>query len=69
MNGTTMSDERRQIDHVDHAVGVTSEAAELAEHIRDTGPRYRRKELMDQLVTMIDDAHESALSATVRLGE
>ena len=62
-----MNDEKQPIDHVDDAVGVTGEAAELAEHIRDTNPRHRRKELLDQLITMIDDAHESALTASVKL--
>lgn len=62
-----MSDERRPIDHIDEAVGVSAEAAELAEHIRDTKPRHRREELIDQLITMIDDAHEHALTASVGL--
>lgn len=62
-----MNDERRPVDLVDEAVGINREAAELAEHIRDTQPQYKREELLTKLVEMIDDAHESALKASVRL--
>lgn len=62
-----MTDERRPIDLINESVGITTEAAYLAEHIKDTDPQWQRKELLDQLVGMIDDAHESALKASVEL--
>jgi len=62
-------DERRPQDLAQEAGGVAAEAAELAEHIRDTDPRYRREELMNQLIRMIDDAHEAATTAEVRLND
>lgn len=59
--------ERRPVDSIDEWVGITKEAAELAEHIRDTKPEWKREELMDELIDMIDGAHEEALDASGRL--
>lgn len=64
-----MADERRPIDYINESVGASAEAAELAEHIRDTEPRYTRDKQFDLLVELIDDAHEGALTASVRLEE
>ena len=58
--------EKRPIDYLDESVGLSAEAAELAEHIKETEPRWRREELLDQLITMIDDSHEQAANALVR---
>ena len=60
-----MSDEKRAADRIEDVVGITQEAAELAEHIQDTAPRHKREELFEQLVEMIDDAHEEALTVSV----
>lgn len=62
-----MTNEQRPVDLAQEAQGIAAEAAELAEHIRDTDPRWRREALLDQLVEMIDDAHEAAATAQVRL--
>lgn len=59
--------EQRPEDLAKESRAVAREAAELAEHIRDTDPRWRRAELLNQLIEMIDDAHEAALTAEVRL--
>lgn len=57
--------EKRPIDYLDESVGISAEAAELAEHIKETEPRHRRAELFNQLITMIDDSHEQAANALV----
>lgn len=62
-----MSDEQRPVDLSNEAGGITSEAAFLAEHIRDTDPQWKREELMDTLISMIDDANEAAFEAAIRL--
>lgn len=64
-----MTDELRPKDYADEATGVSAEAAELAEHIRDSEPRHTRDEQFDLLIRLIDDAHESALTASVRLDD
>jgi len=59
--------EKRPADFAEESAGIAAEAAELAEHIRDADPRYRREEQFDMLIEMIDDAHECSLTASVRL--
>jgi len=59
--------EKRPIDRVEEIIGVTAEAAELAEHIRDTDPKWERDELLTQLVDMIDDAHKEAAETHMEL--
>jgi hypothetical protein len=61
--------EKRPVDHIDEVIGITAEAAELAEYIRDTDPRWKREELLTQLVDIIDDAHQEAAEAHVELDE
>ena len=61
------ADELRPIDHIDEAVGKSAEAAELAEHIRDSDPTYTREQQLNLLVQLIDQSHERALTASVRL--
>ena len=61
------SDERRPVDHVQESRAIAAEAAELAEHIRDTEPRWKREELFNQLIEMIDDSHQEAAAAEVAL--
>jgi len=60
-------DELRPVDRVDEVVGITCEAAELAEHIRDTEPLYKREEILEQLISMVDDAHEEAAKASITM--
>jgi len=63
-----MSDgEARPVDMAHESASVAAEAAELAEHIRDTNPQWTREEQMDRLVDLVDDAHEAALKAHVVL--
>jgi NTP pyrophosphatase (non-canonical NTP hydrolase) len=64
-----MNSEQRPVDHAQEAQGIAAEAAELAEHIRDSNPQYRREELLDELVEMIDDAHEAAVTAQIQLDD
>lgn len=59
--------EARPQDMAHEAASTAAEAAELAEHIRDTNPQWTREEQMDLLIDLIDDSHEAALTAHVRL--
>lgn len=59
--------EARPIDLAQEAESTAAEAAELAEHIRDTNPQWTREEQMDLLIDLIDDSHEAALKAYVGL--
>lgn len=62
-----MEDERRPVDLAQESQAIAAEAAELAEHIRDTNPQWRREALMSQLIDMIDDAHSAAVKAQIQL--
>ena len=61
------SSEKRPVDFANESAGLAAEAAELAEHIRDTDPRHRRGEQFKMLIEMIDDAPECAMTASVRV--
>lgn len=64
---TVSEGEGRPVDMAHESASVAAEAAELAEHIRDTNPQWTREEQMDLLVDLIDDAHEAALETHVGL--
>jgi hypothetical protein len=65
----SLEGEKRPIDATQEIAGVTCEASELAEHIRDTDPRWKREELLTQLIEMIDDSHELAVRTQMELEE
>jgi len=62
-----MSDERRAVDYAQEASGISSEAAALAEYIRETNPHHTKYKQIGLLIELIDDAHESATKATIEL--
>ena len=65
----SLEGEQRPVDAAQEIAGVTAEAAELAEHIRDTDPQWKREELLTELVDMIDDAHELSCRTQLELEE
>jgi len=60
--------EKRPVDAAREITGITCEASELAEHIRDTNPEWKREELLSKLIEMIDDAHELSARTKMELG-
>jgi len=63
----SLEGEQRPVDAAREIAGINAEAAGLAEHIKDTDPRWKREELLDQLLTMVDDAHELAIRTEMEL--
>jgi NTP pyrophosphatase (non-canonical NTP hydrolase) len=67
--GMGLEGEMRAQDAANEIAGKTAEAAELAEHIKESDPRHYRDELFDELIGMIDDSHELAVRTEVELDE
>jgi len=61
--------EQRPIDAAQEIEGITAEAAELAEHIRDTQPQWTREQQLTQLISLIDDANDLAARTEMELDE
>jgi len=59
--------EKRPVDAANEIAGINAEAAELLEHISETNPKWRREELLGEVVQMIDDAHELAVRTSMEL--
>ena len=59
--------EMRVQDAAHEIAGINAEAAGLLEHVKETKPRHRREELLEQAIKMIDDAHELAIRAELEL--
>lgn len=51
-------DERRSIDKIREARGVSAEAAELIEHVIESDKMWRRDKLLLTAVGMIDDVNK-----------
>jgi len=63
----SLEGEKRPVDAADEIAGINAEAAELLEHIEATDPRWKREELLQQAIDMIDDAHKLALKTHMEL--
>jgi len=61
--------EQRPQDAAKEIAGTTAEAAELLEHIRDTDPQWKREELLDKVIEMVDSAHTLAVRTELELKE
>jgi len=59
--------EMRVQDAAHEIAGINAEAAGLLEYVKETKPRHRREELLEQAIKMIDDAHELAIRAELEL--
>lgn len=57
------------IDKIGKVSDITKEASELAQHIRDSKPEETREQQMEQLVSMLDNAHAEAFNACTQLDE
>jgi len=59
--------EQRPQDAAGEIGRTLAEAAEMAEHIRDSEPRHTREAQFDQLIAILDDSHELALRTEMDL--
>jgi len=69
MMSSNFEGERSIENAAQEIAGINMEAAALLEHISETKPRYRREELLEQAIKMIDDAHELAIRIELELEE